>query len=353
MDRTSDPTQPEPGQSRPPTMKDIAVSAGVAQSTVSRILSGSPLAIAVAPSTRERVEQVAQAMGYRPNPAARALRGAKTMLLGVIIPDVADPFFFTVALQAVTLAARARGYNVVLGLADSSTTSGEGREVASVLEARHCDALIVLGDVNAQPRLVEDLRASRVRLVGIWQHTLLDDVYAVNADNSAGIRQAVKHLRKLGHQRIAFISSAPGRDVGEREETYRSLVPGMPGGFVQHVPNTPAGGVAALRKLLALDDRPTAIVAATDLVALGVLHEAYEADLHIPRDLSLIGFDDIPVAAYAVPALTTLRMPTSAMVDAAVSLATAERVPEMGKPRLFRPKLVVRSSTGPVPPPQD
>ena len=137
----------------------------MSQSTVSRVLNGTPTAVPIAEATRERVLAVAQDLGYRPNPLARGLRGASTMLLGVIVRDITDPFFAG-AIEAVTVEASRRGYNVVLGHAHARPTRRS--RCGRVLEARHCDAIVLLGDMGDQPRLIEDL-AGALPVVALWQ----------------------------------------------------------------------------------------------------------------------------------------------------------------------------------------
>src|SRR4051794_27496703 len=156
---TSHPQPRPPSPVKPTTMKDIAKVAGVSQSTVSRILSNASLPISVSDATRARVERTAQELGYRPNPFARALRGAPSMLLGAIVRDITDPFF-AMATDALSVHARRLGYNIVLGLSHGRVT--DALELAAVLETRQCDAIVMLGDMQHQPQLLEDLRAARV-----------------------------------------------------------------------------------------------------------------------------------------------------------------------------------------------
>ena len=143
-------------------MKDIAKAAGVAQSTVSRILNDAPLLVPVSRETRERVLAAAAELSYRPNPLARGLRGAPTMLLGAIVRDITDAFFAG-AIDALSLEARQRGYSVVLGHARER--ADEALALAAVLEARQCDAIVIVGDMRNQPRLLEDLERDRKSVV--------------------------------------------------------------------------------------------------------------------------------------------------------------------------------------------
>jgi DNA-binding LacI/PurR family transcriptional regulator len=336
------------------TMSDIAAAAGVSQSTVSRILNNTPLSIPVSAKTRERVEALALEFGYRPHPIARALRGAPTMLLGAVVRDVTD-LFFSSAIEALSIEARARGYSVVLGHARQQ--ADEALALAAVLEARHCDAIVLLGDLREEPRLVEDLRDARIPVIGLWRGSEVvgDGFRTVGVDNRAGIRSALAHLVSLGHRRIGFVRGPALGDMREREAAYdeymREHGTAPPAGYVQRVQNTTGGGVLALGKLLALREPPTAIVAATDVLAIGIIHAVYERGLTVPKDLSVVGFDDIPLASATVPGLTTVQMPIGKMVAAAVNLAIGidarKNMATASKPVIFKPKLIVRRSTTP------
>jgi DNA-binding LacI/PurR family transcriptional regulator len=339
---------------RPPTMKDVAALAGVAPSTVSRILSDAELAVPVSAATRERVRASARELGFRPNPLARGLRGASTMLIGAVIRDITDPFFAT-AIDALCLQARHHGYSVVLGHARGE--ADVALALAGVLEARQCDAIVLIGDISDQPRLVEDLRSVELPVVELWQGSMQRDFPVVGVDNAAGMRATLGHLAALGHERIAFVGDDAKADVRERRDAYLAFQArrGTPvaGQYMAAVANRPAGGAAAADALLALPDPPTAIVAATDVLAFGVLHRAFARGLEVPGELSVTGFDDIPLAATAVPPLTTVRMPVTEMVTAAVEIAIDEaaRPAEAMRPaalRVFAPELVVRCSSGPV-----
>ncbi len=162
---------------------------------------------------------MARQMRYRPNPLARGLRGSRTMLLGVIVREITDPFFAG-AVDAVSAEAYRRGYNVVLGHAHGRTD--EALAVRAVLETRHCDAIIVLGDTSDQPRLLEDLRQANLHIVAMWQGSgVVAGLHTVAVDNVAGINSLMDHLLGLGHRSFAFISGgfSEGRllgDIGER-----------------------------------------------------------------------------------------------------------------------------------------
>jgi DNA-binding LacI/PurR family transcriptional regulator len=331
-------------------MRDIARATNLSQSTVSRVLNRTPTLVPIAEETRERVLSTAVALGYRPNPLARGLRGASTMLLGLIVREITDAFFAG-AIEAVTTAAANRGYNVVLGHAHAR--ADEAITLWGVLEARHCDAILLLGDTRDQPRLLQDLAGAHVPVVALWQGAQTAGVPSVAVDNQAGIRAVLDHLIELGHRRIAFVGGRRLGDIKEREEAFvhhlARLREPLREGYVQHGENEPASAVAALDRLLALPEPPTAVVASTDVLATGVLHGAHERGLRVPDQLSITGFDDIPVATFTVPALTTVRMPVREMVELAVEMALDK--PDRARditPHVLQPELVVRASTGRV-----
>lgn len=334
------------------TMRDIAMAAGVSQSTVSRVLNDKSTRVPIAAETRERVIEAARRLGYRPNPLARGLRGAPTMLIGAVVRDFSDPFFAT-AIEALAVEAMNRGYNVVLGHAHGRVD--EGLALTAVLETRHCDAIVMLGDMQDQPRLLDDLRNSNVPVVALWQGTSPLEFPTVDVDERAGILAGLQHLCGLGHERIGFVSGRLPGDNWQRQDAFIEFMNdrfgAVPDGYVQEAPNSLAGGEAALQALLELPEPPTAVMTSTDLVAVGVLHAAYNLGRTVPDELSVVGFDDLLLAAHTVPALTTLRMPIAEIVGGGVELGIAlARDPGASRePRVtvFEPSLIVRQSTAP------
>ncbi len=333
------------------TMRDIARVAGVSQSTVSRVLNDAPTSVPIAPATRARVLQAAEELSYRPNPLARGLRGAPTMLMGAVVRDFSDPFFAG-AIEALAVEAMSHGYNIVLGHAQGRLD--EGIALTTVLETRHTDTIVLLGDMQDQPRLLDDLRRSTVPVVAMWQGSSPLEFPTAEPDDRAGIRAGLDHVVDLGHRRIAFVSAHLQGDFRQREDAYVEFMAerfgGVPDGYLQRCENTLAGGEEALRALFELPEPPTAVCTSTDLVAIGVLHAAHVIGADVPGRLSVVGFDDILIAAHTVPALTTLRMPIAAMVREAVGTAirlAREPVSPPAAPTkvVFEPTLVVREST--------
>jgi DNA-binding LacI/PurR family transcriptional regulator len=243
---------------------------------------------------------------------------------------------------------------LVLGSAHSK--ADEAIALKAVLETRHCDAIVLLGDMRDEPRFLDDLRASQTPVIALWHGTELEGVPTVNTDNQAGMVAGLDHLIDFGHRRIAFIGGRPLGDIRERRTAYldhlRERQIPVPEGYMQNVTNEPAGGDAALRTLMSLATPPTAVVCSTDHLATGVLHAAADLGLDVPGELSVIGFDDIPMASYTVPSLTTVHMPVAEMTAIAARLAMDEgETSDEGGAHTYVviPNLVVRKSTGEAP----
>jgi DNA-binding LacI/PurR family transcriptional regulator len=342
-----------PNTAREATMKDIAKVAGVSQSTVSRVLSGAPPSVRITEGTRQRVTEVARGLGFQPNPVARALRGARTMVLGVIVADITDPFFPGVV-EAVSAAARSRGYNVVL--AHARGRAREAVALKAVLETRHCDAIILLGDMRGQPRVLREVGESRVPSVGLAGGSGHGaGITTVDVDDRHGIAAAMEYLVGLGHERIAYVGPRPYGDFTARRTAYLELALAhhldFHRGYDVVAENNAGSGAAAFASLMALRVPPTAVVAGTDVIAIGALNAAYRAGIAVPGDVSVTGFDDLNLSGFLVPPLTTVRMPAAEMANAAVSAAIelVGRAPGEIEPasHVFLPELVVRESCAP------
>lgn len=349
---------PRPSSGRDPgnvvTMRDIAAASGVSLSTVSRVINESPSRVPIAPDTRDRIMKEALRLGYRPNLFARALRGAPTMLLGAVVRDFSDPFFAG-ALEALAVEAMARGYNIVLGHVQGREQ--EGLALPAVLEPRRCDAVIMLGEMEDQPQLLADLLDANEPVVALWQGCSPTRFPTVDVDDRKGIAIGLEHLFQLGHERIGFVSARLPGDNPTREESFiefmTSRFGSVPDGYLQRCESTLAGGEAGLQALLRLQQPPTAIACSTDVAAVGVLHGVHTHGVAVPDQLSVVGYDDLMFAPYTVPALTTLRMPTTEIVAEAVRTAIAliaDRSASRAATRMiFEPTLIVRGSTAPPP----
>lgn len=336
-------------RSRSVTMKEIARRAGVSQSTVSRVLNDVESSIPIAANTRERVVAVAHELGYRPNPLARGLRGAPTGLIGLIVREIADPFFASMV-EAIITDSRRNGYNLMIGHAESR--ADEALALKSVLETRHCDAIIMIGDLRDAETLFSQIKTANLPLVGLCQGSRLPGLPSVNVDNRAGAMLALDYLYELGHRRIAFINGGWGGDVQARREAYfdfmRQRTLPVPPSFYITEESDAEGGVRAMQSVLALPERPSAVFVSTDIMALGALKAASTASIQVPRDLSVIGFDDIALGRFSIPALTTVRQPVTEMARLAVEqvISMLGRKPPgfSGEVKLVEPELVVRES---------
>jgi LacI family transcriptional regulator len=330
---------------RSTTLAEIARSAGVSQMTASRALSGRP---GVSATRRAEIQRIADRLGYAANRAAQKLSGGASRLLGVVTPQLDSPFVSAVV-AGVGRAAREAGYEMlVYSLMEGGRPPPGG--VTRLLE-QIADGVVAL--LPSEFDYLAALAAARVPVVMVDQRTPRARFPSVAADSYAGGRAAVEHLVGLGHRRVAFVAGderlASARD---RRRAYLDVLaeaglpraPGLivPGRFSEE------GGRAAAAALLALRDRPTAIFAANDHSALGVLAALREAGVRVPRDVSVVGFDDLPAAAHVHPSLTTVRQPLQEMGAAAVrSLLSRIAGAPCAAAVTLGTELVVRSSTAP------
>ena len=333
------------------TLEKIAKLAGVSRSTVSRVVNDQPN---VRAPVRERVWQVIRETGYQPHAAARSLVTRCTRIVGVIIPEAVttlftDPFFLYL-LSGITQACNSQGYQLMLSLFNGP--AGPEEMYRRVVGGGHLDGMVVASTRLDDP-LIGRLMDDGVPVVMVGRHPD-ERVHYVDVDNVAGARMAVDHLARLGHRRIGTITGPLNMpSAADRLEGYRQAMDAhrLPVDDVLIVEGdfTEASGMSAARRLLSLP--VTAIFAASDIMAVGALKVIRETDLRVPKDVALVGFDDVPIAAALQPALTTVRQPIEQMGSMAASLLLSllESPPE-GRPpaqRLVLPaKLVVRESCG-------
>jgi LacI family transcriptional regulator len=338
---------------RKASAKDVAELAGVSQSTVSRVLNNAKSDL-ISQETRERVMEAARQLAYSPNPIARALRGKKLHLLGVIVRDIADPFFANFIAELISQA-RLQNYHIVLGHAGSNPE--EALEFTDVLDARHTDGVFLLGDLKGDESALKEMLRFTHALVALCRGPSPASIYTINTDNFAGTDYVMDHLYNLGHRKIGFIDGGWLGDIQERREAFLSYImrQGLPFNqeWVQMANNDSAGGYLAMTRILALADRPTAIFASDDVMALGAMKAIADFGLKIPDQISIVGFDGIDVASFSCPSLTTVSQPIRAMVLQALKLMMQliddpENSPKQRVIRLA-PELIVRQSTGPAP----
>jgi DNA-binding LacI/PurR family transcriptional regulator len=341
---------------KPPTIRDVALLAGVAESTVSRVLTGAETSIPISEDTRQRVVQAAGELAYRAHPGARALRGKGTGLLGVIVREFDDAFFSRLV-DAFVNVAREAGYDLMLGSAKGDPEQAVA--LSETLNMRYCDGLLLLGDLRETPEDHSFLNtfSGQVPLILVCRGSgsLVGDTPSVTMDNRLGARLVLDYLAGLGHRRIAFIGSARLGDLHERGEAYGEFMNeqfgGVPEGYRQLVENALEEGYQAMARLLALSMPPTAVFAADDNMAIGAMKAAAEHGVAVPADISIVGFDDIKIAGYLHPALTTVHQPYEDIACQAVELLLEmirdRAIPQPVPHVIIPPQLVKRDSCAP------
>jgi LacI family transcriptional regulator len=335
------------------TIVDVAAEAGVHPSTVSRVLNGRTESTML-PATRQRVVAAADRLGYRPSAIARGLRLQQTLTLGMLVPDISNPFFSPI-IKGAEEAALERGYNLIL----CNTEDDPTREATylRLLHQRQVDGLLIASSQMADDTIAELREAEELPFVLLNRATKCPDDLAVVVDNRAAAIAAVAHLAGLGHRRVGHIAGPQTTTTGlERLDGYREGVrlhglASDPGLVVEAAAFTVEAGSRALATLLAVPDRPTAVFAANDLIAIGVLQGLRDLGVVVPRGISVVGFNDIPLAGFLEPALTTVRVPQFEMGGAGAHLLI-DRLQgrPIGNVRVTLPtELVIRSSTGAPP----
>lgn len=334
-----------------PTIQDVARQANVSAATVSRVLSSPER---VSESTRERVQAAVDATGYTINQAARSLRlrNARTILMAA--PNIGNPYY-SMVLDAVIRAASERGYSILV-----ATRIGDdpNRWLADYLLSNRADGLLLFdGSLDTFGMTSHGEQGPNLPLVAAYDEIPDPRVNSVLVDNRAAANRATRHLIDLGHKRIGHLMS-PSRNksnherrMGFEQAMQEAGLPIRPEWMVQGDHNL-ATGIAAGERLLTLAERPTAMFCGNDEMAIGLIHRLRLAGVECPRDLSIIGFDDIAVAAYFAPPLTTMRQPREDIGRVATNtlIDIIEGAIPGGEPVhiTLRAELVVRESTRPL-----
>jgi DNA-binding LacI/PurR family transcriptional regulator len=333
------------------TLRDIARIANVSPSTVSRVLNNDANAHMISEETRLRIRTLATELGYRPNPVARALAGGHSHLIGLIVRAIADPFFAQL-IEELTSCARARGYQLVLGYIHDAD---EIAQMSSILDMRHIDGVIVLGELQENDEYVlQNLLEQNRFMVGLCRHQTASSLITVRTDNSLGTHLLFDHLVALGHRRIAFLDGSWLGDIELRRKTYQRCMEenglAIHPDWIQVTINDVAGGFEGMQRLLRLPEPPSAVMTADDSMAVGAIKAAHEAGYRVPEDISVVGFDDIEIAGYTIPGLTTIHQPidqlAASAIDSILGLIHADEVPTEHSTIRVTPTLVVRQSTG-------
>jgi LacI family transcriptional regulator len=334
-------------------IREIAKRAKVSTATVSRTINRVPT---VDPQLAKRVWKVVDELGYYPNTQARSLVSGRSRIFGLIVSEITNPFFPEVV-QSFEDIAIEHNYEIML----TSTVYDPKRMALAVrrMIERRVDGVAIL-TFGMEDSLIADLRFRKLPLVFVDVGPAVAGVGNIRIDYQNGIRQAVQHLAALRHVRIAFVSgplhlkSALARKSAF-EESMREIGLEVLPGLMAVGDHTMEGGMRALAKLAGLHERPTGIVCSNDMSAIGVMREAYDCGISIPRDLSVVGFDDIRLAQFMTPPLTTVQMSQSELAKLAFHALINEvqlqpAAPPTGSEYRLNTNLILRKSTALAPP---
>jgi LacI family transcriptional regulator len=328
-------------------MKQVAERAGVSTTTVSHVLNNTRV---VSEDVQERVRAAMKELRYIPSAVARSLKGDKTHTIGMMIPNNTNPYFAEL-IQGIEDASFKQGYNVILCNAYDDTRKQTA--YLQVLMEKRIDGLILVASAADDEHALL-LRHEAVPIVQLERALPGLDADLILAGQEEGGYQATRHLIELGHRAIACVSGPA--DLPRTRERVGGFLRAMaeagldvPADRMVHAEFTSAGGHAAFTRLLASADRPTAVFVTSDLMALGGLCAAGAAGVRVPAQLSVVGYDDIAGAGYALPPLTTMAPPKREMAQCAIELLI-ERIRGGHAPlrnTLLSSTLVVRASTAP------
>lgn len=331
------------------TIKDVAQHAQVSVATVSHVINDTRF---VSEATRVRVQEAIEALRYVPSALARSLKSNRTHTVGMMIPNSSNPYFAEI-IRGIEDTFYEAGFNVILCNSDDDPIK-QGHYVRLLTE-KQVDGLIVMSS-GSDVELLDTLRAARMPQVVVDRE--IDDLAAdlVEVNHEAGGFLATQHLLKLGHRRIGCIAGPLGlSSARERVQGYRRAL--GEGGvtvddrLIRGADFTSAGGLAAMTSLLDAARRPTAVFASNDLMAIGAICAAAQRGLRIPQDVSVVGFDDIALAAHSNPPLTSVVQPKHQTGQLAAQLLL-ERIADPSRAlqrTILQPSLLVRQSSGPVP----
>lgn len=332
---------------RRPTIIDVARHAGVSKTTVSRVVGHE--AEKVREETQQRVLDAIDELGYTHNAVASSLRTDRTNIIMLAIPDITNPFWPALA-RGVQDRMEAEGYAVVF--ANSDWDDHREKMFLEMARRNRFDAILI------NPVCVNnaDLLAAHIPTVLIGSHTNFPDFDSVGSDSYGAMQLALTHLYNLGHRRIGLIRGQQVRPRHTRLPGYQDFLANngllLDDDLIVQVPFDEQGGKEALKQLWALPQRPTAVLAANDILAIGALQAAHEHGIAVPDELSIIGIDDIYAAATTTPPLTTIAKPKYEIGQQAATYLLdhlQERPYSQPRRKLFACTLQERNSTGPAP----
>ncbi len=328
------------------TIKDVAREAGVSVQTVSRAINDKG---EISPQTQERILRIADRLGYRPNSVARSLATRRTQNIGLVVPDVANPFFAGIA-RGIEDAAHQSDYNVFL----CNTDENVDRETSAIhsLEAQRVDGIILCSSRLSGAQL-QKLANRYQPLVLVNRRIDHPQTGTVLVDDAKGATDAVRYLLQLGHRHIGLLAGPPASHSGRaRAQGYigalRAAIDEVPEHWREHCAPQVEGGRTATLALLERAPELTALLAYNDLVAVGAMRATMEMDRRVPQDCAIVGCDDVPLAALVSPALTTVHIPTYNLGQRSMGLLFSMMSEEAdhAQPIIISPHLVIRDSSG-------
>ncbi len=328
-------------------MRDIAKIAGVSSATVSRVINGMS---SVRPATAERVQRVIDELKFIPNGSATTLKYGRSSTYGLIIPDITNPFFpeFIQSFEGILADTN---YNMLVATTESQSLRMQ-KTIHRMLVSQVEGIALLASEIETVP--IEAMTNNRVPLVTLDRRVVGKGLSDVCVDSTSGMREAVRHLYELGHRKIGYIGGSAGPTISDHR--LHSFLLAMK--RVDLAPETQflrvgnyriSGGEVAMAELLKLTDRPTAIIAANDLTAIGALRVIHQQGLSVPEDLSIVGFDDIELSDIVYPPLTTLRLSRHELARTFVSAleVLASSPHRNGTQYKVETTLITRNSTGP------
>lgn len=328
------------------TIKDIAKEADVSITTVSRVLNNKP---DVSIDTRKKIEQVIEKLGYNPNTIARGLVTKKTYTIGLIIPDISNPFFPEVA-HGIESKAKELGYSVIFY--NTNNDKKAEKHAIELLKGKRVDGIILSLSLENNKEL-HKLAAENFPVVELDRKVPDSSFPTVTINNEDSAFQATEHLIKLGHIRLAHITGDLGTQTGlDRLSGFQKALSKyglkIEDRWLQEGNYSFESGYTGMKNLFKLEEVPTAVFAANDLMAIGAYQAVFERGLNIPDDISIIGLDDIEMSSIVRPGLTTMRFPKHKLGQKAAEILIKEiEDQDMNKQNdiILRTRLILRGST--------
>lgn len=328
---------------------------GIVPMTASRALNGTGY---VSADVRRRVQEAARKLNYRPNMMARQLRGSRIRAIGVLLPDIANPFFagLVTGMMPVFHAAKYTGFIAMPG----RDADEENAAIRSFIDHRIDGMVVATRGTRVVDATLREIASEGIAVVTIGRPLALPMIDSVSADHFQGAFDATTHLVQCGHRRIAILGASASDQPHLRR--YEGYIAALQAAGIKPNPDYEAGaeagvafatehdGHAGLQRLLRLPKPPTAVFARNDYTAIGALHAAHELGLSVPRDLAIAGFDNIPLSSYQMPPLTTVEQPIEEQGRLAAELLIdrIEQNPRRPRQTIQLPcKLIVRKSTAP------